>query len=332
MKISMHKLSKLSVALSTTLLLAACASSVSTPQGAVVARQNLSQLKGDRELTGLAPVEIQAAELAVVAAEKPERDLVLSNHLVLIADRKIETARLWAQSRSLENQRAELGKESEAARLNSRTQEAELARQQARVAQNDSAIARNQANAARNDAAVARNQTNIARNDAAVAQDAAAIARDQATLAQRDADAARMETEQLARLVAELNARDTDRGLVVTLGDVLFATGQSTIVGANNSNLSRLAVFLNQYDNRTVIIEGHTDSVGADSANMTLSQDRADAVKNYLIREGIAAGRLSALGKGEGSPISSNVTDTGRQQNRRVEVIIANVSPVASVN
>lgn len=332
MKITMHTISKLGVALSTTLLLAACASSISTPPGVVAARQNLTQLKGDRELTGLAPVEIQAAELAVVAAEKPEPDQVLSNHLILIADRKIETARLWAQSRSLENQREELGRVSDQARLDARTQEAELARQQTRVAQNDSAIARNQANAALSAVAVARNQTNIARSDAAVAQGVAADARDQATIAQRDADAARMETEQLARLVSELNARNTDRGLVVTLGDVLFATGQSTIVGANNSNLSRLAVFLNQYDDRTVIIEGHTDSVGAESSNMELSQNRADAVKNYLVREGIAASRLSAMGKGEGSPISSNVTDTGRQQNRRVEVIIANIPPVASLN
>lgn len=332
MKITSYKLRTLGVSIIASLLLAACAASVTTPEGAVVARQNLTQLKGDRELTGLAPVEIQAAELAVVAAERPESDLVLSNHLVLIAQRKVETAKLWAQSRHLEKQRVELGKATEQARLDARTQEAEIARRQARVAQDATAIARNQANAARNDAAEARSQTNIARNDAAVAQGAAAVARDQATSAQRDADAARLETEQLARLVTELNARDTERGLVVTLGDVLFATGQSTIVGANNSNLGRLAVFLNQYEERTVLIEGHTDSVGEESSNMSLSQRRADAVKNYLVREGIAANRLSAIGKGEGSPISSNVTDTGRQQNRRVEVIIANIVPVTVVN
>lgn len=332
MKITSHNLRTLGVAVVASLLLAACAASVTTPQGAVVARQSLTQLKGDRELAGLAPVEIQAAELAVVAAEQPERDLALSNHRVLIAQRKVETAQLWAQSRYFEIQREELSKVSEQARLDSRTQEAEIARQQTRVAQDATAIARNQASAARNDAAVARTQTNIARNDAAVAQGAAAVARDQASSAQRDADAARMETEQLARLVAELNARDTDRGLVVTLGDVLFATGQSTIVGANNSNLAKLAVFLNEYEDRTVMIEGHTDSVGADGANMSLSQRRADAVKSYLVREGIASSRLNAMGKGEGSPISSNVTDTGRQQNRRVEVIIANIVPVMSTN
>lgn len=325
MNITSSKLRTLGVAVMASFLLAACAASVTNPQGAIVARQNLTQLKGDRELAGLAPVEIQAAELAVLAAEKPERDLVLSNHRVLIASRKVETAKLWAQSRYFEKQRAELSKATEQARLDSRTLEAEVARQQTREAQDATTIARNQAAAARSDAAVARNQTNIARNDAAVA-------RDQATSAQRDASSARLETEQLARLVAELNARDTDRGLVVTLGDVLFATGQSTIVGANNSNLARLAVFLNQYDDRTVTIEGHTDSVGAESANMSLSQSRADAVRNYLVREGVASSRLISMGKGEGSPISSNVTDTGRQQNRRVEVIIANVVPIMSVN
>ena len=325
MNITLHNFVKLGAAVTVSLALAACASSATTPQGAVVARQNLTQLKGDRELTGLAPVEIQAAELAVVAAEQPERDQQLSDHRVLIAERKIETAKLWAQSRYFEKQRAELNNVSEQARLDARTQEAEVARAQARIAQDDTAIARNQAAAARNDAAVARNQTNIARNDAA-------LARDQATNAQRDADAARMETEQLARQVMELNARDTDRGLVVTLGDVLFATGQSTIVGANNSNLAKLAVFLNQYEDRTVTIEGHTDSVGAESANMTLSQNRANAVKDYLVYQGIASSRLSVMGMGEGSPISNNATETGRQQNRRVEVIIANVAPVTSVN
>jgi outer membrane protein OmpA-like peptidoglycan-associated protein len=323
--ISSHYFIKLGAAVIASLVLAACSTSSTTPEGAVVARQNLTQLKGNREFTGLAPVEIQEAELAVVAAERPERDQVLSNHLVLIADRKVETARLWAQSRYYEKQRDQLNSVSEKARLDARTQEAELARQQTRSAQNATAIARNQAAAARNDAAVAQTQTNIARNDAAVA-------RDRATSAQRDADAARMETEKLARQVMELNARDTDRGLVVTLGDVLFATGKSTIIGANNSNLAKLAVFLNQYEDRIVTIEGHTDSVGSESSNMNLSQRRADAVKDYLVHEGIASGRLSVMGKGEGSPISNNATDTGRQQNRRVEVIIANVAPVTSVN
>jgi len=320
--ITMNSLRKLGVLATATLLLAACASSATIPEGAVVVRQSLTQLKGDSQLTGLAPVEIQAAELAVVAAEQPERDQELSNHLVLIAERKVETARLWAQSRYFEQQREELNRDSEQARLDARTQEAELARQQTRSAQNDTAIARNQASAARTDAAAAR-------NDATRAQGAAAVARDQASSAQRDADEARMETEQLARLISELNARNTDRGLVVTLGDVLFATGESAIVGANNSNLSRLAVFLNEYEDRTVTIEGHTDSVGAENSNMSLSQSRADSVKNYLVREGIAGSRLSAMGLGESSPISNNATTTGRQQNRRVEVIIA---PVMSVN
>ena len=322
MNITMNSMKKLGVLATATLLLAACATSARIPEGAVAARQNLTQLKGDSQLTGLAPVEIQAAELAVVAAEQPERDQELSNHLVLIAERKVETARLWAQSRYFEQQREVLNRDSEQARLDARTQEAELARRQTRSAQNDTAIARNQASAARNDAAVAR-------NDATRAQGVAAVARDQASIAQRDADEARMETEQLARLITELNARNTDRGLVVTLGDVLFATGESTIVGANNSNLSRLAVFLNEYEDRTVMIEGHTDSVGAENSNMSLSQRRADSVKNYLVREGIAGSRLSAMGLGEGSPISNNATATGRQQNRRVEVIIA---PVMSVN
>lgn len=315
MNITSPNFSKLSLAVAMTLALAACATPLTTPEGAIVVRQNLTQLKGDRELMGLAPVETQAAEQAVVAAERPEADALLSEHLILLAERKVETARLWAQSRYYEKQRGELNKASEQARLDARTHEAEMARQEARAAEQDTRLARNQASTAQNEAAAARSQADIARR--------------QATSALREANIARMETEQLTRLVSELNARDTERGIIVTLGDVLFATGQSTIIGANDSNLAKLAGFLNQYEERTVIIEGHTDSVGTDSSNMALSQSRANAVKSYLVREGVAEARLSALGKGEGSPISSNTTETGRQQNRRVEVIIANMAPDA---
>lgn len=311
MNIASNNVRKLGIAVVTIALLAACASPMRTPDGAVAARQKLTQLKGERELTGLAPIEIQSAEEAVLAAENPVRDPVLTNHLVLIADRKVETARLWAQSRYYENQRDALTKASEQARLEARTQEAENARLATKIAQDNTDIARNQAAAARNEAATARTD--------------AATARTETATARTDAATARTETEELKQQITELNARNTDRGLAVTLGDLLFATGKSTIIGANNSNLAKLAAFLNQYEERTVMIEGHTDTVGTESANMLLSRNRANAVKDYLVGEGIASSRVTAMGMGEGSPISSNETETGRQQNRRVEVIIADI-------
>lgn len=155
----------------------------------------------------------------------------------------------------------------------------------------------------------------------------------EADAARGDADAARMDTaaaqRQAADLraqIAELNAQATDRGLVVTLGDVLFASGKSDLKGGATSNLAKLSAFLNEYQDRTVVIEGHTDSVGAADYNQGLSQRRADAVKSYLVSQGVASSRLVASGMGQGSPIASNDSATGRQQNRRVEVIISNTA------
>lgn len=145
---------------------------------------------------------------------------------------------------------------------------------------------------------------------------------EQITAAQLDART--REAEQLRREIAELNAKQTDRGLVVTLGDVLFETGKSDLKANAHTNLTKLAGFLNQQPDRSVVIEGHTDSQGSDSYNQTLSQNRADSVKVFLIQQGVASNRIMAIGKGETSPVASNDTSAGRQLNRRVEIVIAN--------
>lgn len=147
----------------------------------------------------------------------------------------------------------------------------------------------------------------------------------------REVDAARDETaeakEQNAELQREidaLQAKPTDRGLVLTLGDVLFETGRADLKPGAANNLNQLVSFLAKYPTRTVAIEGHTDSVGGDDYNVGLSQRRADSVRSYLVRQGVEAGRITAMGAGKGSPVASNDTAAGRQQNRRVEVIISN--------
>jgi outer membrane protein OmpA-like peptidoglycan-associated protein len=132
------------------------------------------------------------------------------------------------------------------------------------------------------------------------------------------------EADELQRQINEMNAKQTERGLIVTLGDVLFDTARAELRAGAINHLTNLAAFLNQHQDRTVMIEGNTDSVGTQASNVDLSQRRADSVKNYLVGQGIAASRIDSVGVGEGAPIASNDSAEGRQQNRRVEVIISN--------
>ncbi|HSY06054.1 MAG TPA: OmpA family protein [Steroidobacteraceae bacterium] len=139
----------------------------------------------------------------------------------------------------------------------------------------------------------------------------------------------RQQATELQRQIDVLQAKPTDRGLVLTLGDVLFENGRADLKAGATGNLNRLVAFLNEYPDRNVAIEGFTDSVGSEDYNQGLSERRADSVKSYLTGQGIGATRLSASGKGKNDPVASNDSAAGRQQNRRVEVIISN-PPAAS--
>ena len=154
-------------------------------------------------------------------------------------------------------------------------------------------------------------------------------ARGEVDAANKAAELARKNAEDLKRQIAELQAEATDRGLVLTLGDVLFATGRAEVKVGATSNLNKLVTFLNQYPDRTVEIEGHTDNVGSETSNQSLSERRANSVKSYLVQQGISSRRLIASGMGESQPLGDNDTATGRQQNRRVMVIINDAAPGA---
>lgn len=255
------------LAVAIALTLAGCAAQPSMPHGAAEARNNLSQLQADPQLNSRAPVALKEAEDAVLAAEQPRKDQdqeqALGQHLVVMADRKVEIARALAQSRLYEDQRKMLSEQREGARLDSRT---------------------------------------------------------------READQAQQHNAELQRQLDELNAKQTERGLVMTLGDLLFATGRSELRAGTVNNLDKLALFLKQHEDRDVLIEGHTDNVGSEETNLNLSQNRADSVMSFLQHQGIASIRLGSSGKGESSPIASNDSASGRQMNRRVEVIIRTTS------
>ncbi|MCC5809220.1 MAG: OmpA family protein [Ectothiorhodospiraceae bacterium] len=139
-----------------------------------------------------------------------------------------------------------------------------------------------------------------------------------------EADRARRDVAELQRQIDTLQAETTERGIVLTLQDVLFATGSAELQRGADENLNRLVEFLLQHPERAVLIEGHTDSVGSAESNQRLSQRRADSVRSELIRRGVPSGRLSSSGMGEDRPVASNDSASGRQQNRRVEIIIEN--------
>lgn len=157
----------------------------------------------------------------------------------------------------------------------------------------------------------------------------------EADTARADADTARSSemaaaavsakaAQEMQRQIDELEAEATERGLVLTLGDVLFTTGSADLQGGSNRNLEKLVDFLNTYPDRNVLIEGHTDNVGSAQFNQTLSLKRADSVRRYLTDHGVQSRRLTVSGLGLERPVAGNESAMGRQQNRRVEVIIEN--------
>jgi outer membrane protein OmpA-like peptidoglycan-associated protein len=150
------------------------------------------------------------------------------------------------------------------------------------------------------------------------------VARVEVAVARNETADAVEQTAELQRQIDALEAKVTDRGIVLTLGDVLFATGRADLKAGTASHLDQLVAFLGKYPTRTVMIEGHTDSVGSADSNQDLSQRRADSVRSYLVRQGVDPVRLTTMGAGESTPVSDNESATGRQQNRRVEVIISN--------
>ncbi len=132
-----------------------------------------------------------------------------------------------------------------------------------------------------------------------------------------NAEAARLKAE-----IDALNATPTDRGLVLTIGDVLFDTGKADLNSGATRKLDQLAQFLTEHKDRRVQIDGFTDSVGSDGYNEELSRRRADAVKSALLTRGIDSSRIDTRGYGKAFPVASNADSGGRQLNRRVEVVI----------
>ena len=158
------------------------------------------------------------------------------------------------------------------------------------------------------------------------AQEAIAQAQREKAAAQQareEAVAARDRAESMAERINELEAKQTERGLVLTLSDVLFDFNSAELNPGSDKVIDELSSFLDEYPERTILIEGYTDSIGSADYNMKLSLQRADAVRAALVENGVLQNRVGTRAFGEEYPVATNMNEAGRQQNRRVEIVVS---------
>ena len=182
------------------------------------------------------------------------------------------------------------------------------------------------ANAARDAADLARTQAEAARAQAEAARLAAETRAASATktaAAQSEAEKAALRERLRTQLNVILETRETARGLIINLSDVLFDTGRSDLKAGAREKLARVSGILVSHQGLTIAVEGHTDNVGAEDYNMKLSEQRAESVRAYLGVQGIAPSGVGTAGFGESQPVATNGTSAGRQQNRRVELVVS---------
>jgi outer membrane protein OmpA-like peptidoglycan-associated protein len=245
-----------------------------------------------------------------------------------------EDARLIALQRQEEAFQAEqkaiaLKREQDAL---ARAQTEEARRRQAELDAQQASAARAAADRERADAERARLEADRARSDAESARAAADAARraaeDQARQAQASAAAAEAEKAALRqKLLDQLNViletRETARGLIVNLSDVLFDFNKADLKPGAREKLAKIAGILLTYPGLQISLEGHTDAIGSDTYNQQLSRRRAESARNYLLESGIKSEMVQAMGFGESQPVASNDSAAGRQQNRRVELVVS---------
>lgn len=243
---------------------------------------------------------------------------------------KQDAAAAQAQANQAEESRAQ----AEQARAQAEEQQAALQAQQQEVeaqaaaaqAAADEALQKMQD--AQNQLAEAERQKEEAENQAQQAQTQAQQAQAQAQQARNEAQQAEQQKEQLrARLQSQLNqvlqTRDSARGLIVNMPDVLFAFNKYTLKPEARERLAKISGIILAYPDLKLNIQGYTDSIGSDQYNQELSEKRADSVRGYLISQGVKPDDVSAVGEGKSNPVASNSTAAGRQQNRRVEMVVS---------
>lgn len=273
-------------------ILSACGTA-SAPQNAALtaAHESYNSARANPEVVSMAALELKEAGDTLTKADdafSKGQGTDTVNHLAYMANQQAGIAQATASRKAAELAVTNAGAKRTEVRLEARTAEADAAKRQVAIAQETT--------------------------DQQAAELAAASAN-----AERDQELIAKQEMQLK----ELNAKKTERGLVITLGDVLFNTGKAQLKSGGIHNVQKLADFLKQYPKQKVLVEGHTDSTGSDTFNLGLSDRRASAVRLALIDKGIASDRITTRGYGEAYPVAGNETAAGRQMNRRVEIILS---------
>jgi outer membrane protein OmpA-like peptidoglycan-associated protein len=203
--------------------------------------------------------------------------------------------------------------------------EADQARQQAEQAKAEAERMKQEAVQAAAEAAAQRAEADKARQAAQEQQKLAEAEADKArqSAAKAEAEKSQLRSQLLEQLNSILQTRDSARGLIVNMSDVLFDTGSSTLKAGAREKLAKISGILLAHPGLTLQIEGHTDSVGGDEFNQQLSERRSDSVRDYLAEEGVPASSMTAKGFGKTQPVASNDTAEGRQRNRRVELVVS---------
>ncbi|HEX5056339.1 MAG TPA: OmpA family protein [Gammaproteobacteria bacterium] len=167
-------------------------------------------------------------------------------------------------------------------------------------------------------------QLQSANRRAATAEEQAEFMRMDAEHARGDAERMQSQAGQLSQELSDIEARQTERGLVITLNNILFDSNKAELKPGADNSLDRIASVLQEHPEHSLVVEGFTDSLGEEKHNAELSGQRAEAVKSALVQRGVSADRIDTRGYGERFPIATNDTSTGRQLNRRVEIIVSN--------
>lgn len=275
-------------------LVAACSSMPTSTNLLDQTRADYVAAQSNPKVASYAPLEMQQAGVAMAqanAAAKDDDSAEKIDKLAYLAKQKIALTQEVAKQKAAEAEVAGAGKERDQLRLDQRTNEANQAKMQAE-------------------------QSKLAEQ----------VAQGETAEAQRKTQEAQAQAAKLEAQLAELAAKKTERGIIITLGDVLFGTDQARLTPDGMRTAQKLADVLQQNPQRTVLIEGFTDSTGAASYNQQLSERRATAVRSALSDMGVTRERIAIRGYGESYPVTANNTNQSRQLNRRVEIVLSDDS------